>query len=240
MATQELEDELEAIRSIYPDSILEVVRQVFNVKIPNHEYLSIQMSFPDSYPEEKPSLVQIFTNESKYVDVGYLERSFQEILLKTFHLGEVVIFELFSHLEEFLEIYEKEHRKEQNPAANEKTQPSQAPPLNLQAEKEHAAIVETDPFEGWIQSETITDRGSTFIGYSREVHSVEEAAEYIDLLTTDKKISKAAHNMTAWRIKKENGIQYQDCDDDGETAAGSRMLHLLTVCLFADVKMVPY
>ncbi|GMF82167.1 unnamed protein product [[Candida] boidinii] len=35
--------------------------------------------------------------------------------------------------------------------------------------------------------------------------------------------------MTAWRIKMDNGIQFQDCDDDGETAAGGRLLHLLTI-----------
>jgi putative IMPACT (imprinted ancient) family translation regulator len=33
--------------------------------------------------------------------------------------------------------------------------------------------------------------------------------------------------MTAWRIKGANDTSYQDCDDDGETAAGSRMLHLM-------------
>ena len=35
--------------------------------------------------------------------------------------------------------------------------------------------------------------------------------------------------MTRWRVKRDDGIQFQDCDDDGETAAGGRLLHLLTM-----------
>lgn len=235
MTTQELQDELEAIRAIYPDTISEVVPQVFNLKIPNHEYLTIQMSFPDIYPEQRPSLVQIFADDNRFFDIGYLERNFQELLLNTFHVGEVVIFELFANLEEFLEVYEKDHQNTQEQAATQKLVSLDESVINSLAAEELMPVVDLDPFKGWIQSDTITDRGSTFIGFSREVHSVEEAVRYIELLATDKKIARATHNMTAWRIRKDNGIQFQDCDDDGETAAGSRMLHLLTVCLKLDL-----
>ena len=38
----------------------------------------------------------------------------------------------------------------------------------------------------------------------------------------------ATHNMYAYRIyDEERGVWIQDNDDDGESAAGSRMLHLV-------------
>lgn len=40
----------------------------------------------------------------------------------------------------------------------------------------------------------------------------------------------------AWRANffrfLKDGVQIQDCDDDGESAAGSRLLHLLQVKIF--------
>lgn len=57
---------------------------------------------------------------------------------------------------------------------------------------------------------------------------MDEAKSFLaHLLATDKKVGKATHNITAWRIRGENGVQFQDCDDDGEDAAGGRLLHLL-------------
>lgn len=52
----------------------------------------------------------------------------------------------------------------------------------------------------------------------------------MDELLQNKKIANATHKMVAYRIKKEpEGTFLMGCDDDGETHAGSRMLHLLTV-----------
>lgn len=51
-------------------------------------------------------------------------------------------------------------------------------------------------------------------------------------LKQNKKILHATHNMYAYRIerKTDKGLSIlQDCDDDGETHAGGRMLHLLQI-----------
>jgi putative IMPACT (imprinted ancient) family translation regulator len=77
-------------------------------------------------------------------------------------------------------------------------------------------------------SDVVTEKKSVFLARAAEVHSVDEAKSYLaHLLATDKKAAKATHNITAWRIQGENGVQFQDCDDDGESAAGGRLLHLL-------------
>ena len=53
----------------------------------------------------------------------------------------------------------------------------------------------------------------------------------LNRLYENKKIANATHNIMAYRIisKEKNSIVMQGCDDDGETHAGSRVLHLLQV-----------
>lgn len=52
----------------------------------------------------------------------------------------------------------------------------------------------------------------------------------VAVLLLNGKIARATHNMWAYRIKvQDKGTYLQDCDDDGEAAAGSRLLHLLQV-----------
>lgn len=244
MTVEELHDEVSAIDAIFPDSTSEVAPQVYNLKIPQHDDLEIQMSFLENYPDEIPTVIQILNNNTrKYADKNYLETQVKETLSRIFHKGEVCIFEMFTELEDLLEKYLNKNVKndiqkdmdelkitgdttEEKELANNKT-----PTIKCPSVQANSKTVVIDPLEGWIQSDPIIDRGSTFIGYARRVDSVEEAVGYLDLLVTDKKIAKSAHNISSWRIKKQNGTQYQDCDDDGETAAGGRVLHLLTVCI---------
>jgi putative IMPACT (imprinted ancient) family translation regulator len=58
-------------------------------------------------------------------------------------------------------------------------------------------------------------------------------------LYENKKIAHATHNMYAYRIWKEDTKCFiQDCNDDGETRGGSRLLHLLQVLELKNLKRV--
>jgi len=61
------------------------------------------------------------------------------------------------------------------------------------------------------------------------VDSEEEVQAFMANLMQDAKIRRAAHNMLAYRFTTASGTLHADCDDDGESAAGTRLLHLLTV-----------
>jgi len=90
----------------------------------------------------------------------------------------------------------------------------------------------------WIMSTPITEKKSTFIARAAHVTRPDLAAKFLQhLLLTDKKASKATHNVTAWRMRGGEAI-YQDCDDDGETAAGGRLLHLMQIMDVWDVMVV--
>lgn len=240
--SQELTEEIEAIEAIYPESIQLLTSELYNFAIPNHEDVKVQLSFPKRYPNEQPSLIQVITkNAILYPDDKYLEDHIKRILEETFHEGDVIVFELLGEVEQFLDQYDTEHVEEVQ-KLQEKLE--QLHVQELQSKEKHRRDTQKTPIqdtprakeidytEGWIQSDPIVDRGSTFIAYAREVHSVEEAKEYFSDFLQDRRIARAAHNMNAWRIHGTNNASYQDCDDDGETAAGLRMLHLLTVCSF--------
>ena len=93
----------------------------------------------------------------------------------------------------------------------------------------------------WHLSQTVTEKKSAFLARACHVQcpaTVRYAMSH--LLGTDKKVRKATHNITAYRVRDLGltGVTYQDCDDDGEAAAGGRLLHLLQVMDVWDVLVV--
>lgn len=231
MTVQELEDEISAIDAIFEGSVEAVAPQIYNFKLSDHEDMRIQLSFPTEYPEVPPQILQVIVYDTrKYTDANYLESKVQEHLDRTFHVGEVCLFDLFTDLEDFLKEYKKEPVEEE-PVKEEPKIENQKPKEPTPEVVENSTTEVIDATAGWIQSDPIIDRQSTFIAYVRKVESVEEAEALLSLLITDKKILRATHNISSWRIRRDDGIQFQDCDDDGETAAGGRLLHLLTVCM---------
>lgn len=82
-------------------------------------------------------------------------------------------------------------------------------------------IVHGDPF---------TDRKSTFQAHLAHVVTPDQVKQVLEELKKSRKINNATHNVMAYRIFCEQRNNFiQDCDDDGEAAAGSRLLHLLQI-----------
>ncbi|KAK3263168.1 hypothetical protein CYMTET_28012, partial [Cymbomonas tetramitiformis] len=89
-----------------------------------------------------------------------------------------------------------------------------------------------------IHGDPLTERKSTFQAHLASVTSADQAKAVVAVLIQNRKIAAATHNMVAYRVHLGNGVWAQDCDDDGETAAGSRMLHLLQTVDAEDVVVV--
>ncbi|CAD5117633.1 DgyrCDS6387 [Dimorphilus gyrociliatus] len=77
--------------------------------------------------------------------------------------------------------------------------------------------------------EPFTERKSTFQAHIAEIRDVHQVSLVVQTLRQNKKIDNATHNMFAYRLRRDDGVLVSDCDDDGETHAGSRLLHLLEV-----------
>ncbi len=77
-------------------------------------------------------------------------------------------------------------------------------------------------------SQALIKNKSIFIAHLCNVNNINDVNQMIKEIKCDKKMSKATHNILAYRFKLNNSF-YADYDDDGETAAGKRLLKLLTL-----------
>ena len=150
-------------------------------------------------------------------------------LQEVFHVGSVCLFDLLQELETRLQRQDQDGILE--PQAQHNEDFAAAPP-HPTSHADH--VLEEEP--AWFLSAPITEKKSTFVARACSVTSPARAHAYIaHLLATEKRVSKATHNITAYRIRSpatsesSRDVSYQDCDDDGETAAGGRLLHLLQV-----------
>ncbi|POY73496.1 hypothetical protein BMF94_3433 [Rhodotorula taiwanensis] len=96
----------------------------------------------------------------------------------------------------------------------------------------------TVPCPAIVSSQPVVDRGSVFVGHTAKVESLEEVDAVMDALLSNSKIARATHNISAYQFTTPSGTRYADNDDDGETAAGSRLAHLLTLLDVPNVMVV--
>ena len=78
----------------------------------------------------------------------------------------------------------------------------------------------------------------TFQGHLCPCETTAEVDAFVDLLLENKKLAAATHNIMAFRIDCRGGVWLQDADDDGEAAAGGRLLHLLQMAGARNVAVV--
>ncbi|KAI9731922.1 MAG: eIF2 kinase Gcn2p negative regulator [Cirrosporium novae-zelandiae] len=227
-----LDDEITALRAIYGD---EVIRQdttssdqknIFILDVPGDFPASIRLAFPDDYPESAPEVLgtQHVREGTRKGDASRIADLIRDILGEVWRQGEVCLYDL---IEEASAILSNE----------EQSEPTDQYAKDLQDTKEDTKNdVENNPDLAtpsgieppWIISDVVTEKRSVFIAHCAPVTSVTQAKQYLDhLISTNKKIANATHNITSWRIQEESGAVIQDCDDDGESAAGGRLLHLL-------------
>eukprot|EP00466_Bigelowiella_natans_P005645 jgi/Bigna1/40814/e_gw1.46.103.1 len=92
----------------------------------------------------------------------------------------------------------------------------------------------------WVSGEFFVDRKSKFQGHVIPVDSREAVSAAMERLLSNRKIARATHNISAYRFKAKGGSDgfVKDCDDDGETAAGGRLLHLLDLIKAEGVLVV--
>ncbi len=87
--------------------------------------------------------------------------------------------------------------------------------------------------------EPVTEKKSVFQAHvCRGVESVDEVEMVMDILNESRKVRAATHNILAYRVSRPDGTFYQDHDDDGETAAGGRLLRLLVLADARNVVVV--
>ncbi|KAK5120870.1 hypothetical protein LTR85_005937 [Meristemomyces frigidus] len=242
---EELNDEITSINSIYGEQTLSRLWHdslLYALALPAQPSISIRLEFPANYPDAPPSVLgtqSVGDNVAKG-DGAYLVELVREVLAEVYTPGAPCIFDLIEETDERLKGLglDQSSKNEEQQATEADGQP--ATTTDHQSSSDGLQPLEElgDP-PPWTLSDVITEKKSVFVARAAPVTSIDQAKQYLShLVATDKKVAKATHNITAWRIQGANGVQYQDCDDDGETAAGGRLLHLLELMGIWDAMVV--
>jgi hypothetical protein len=233
-----IQDELTSINSIFDEGTLSPIDEdarTFSLRLPSFPSITLRIEFPHDYPDAPPS---VLGTQSVGPDVpkGMGSRAVdvvRDVLAQVYQPGEACIYDLLEDVREALEKAEEHGDLQLHDQADDQS----AGTDTVHASSD--SIVDLGPEPPWIVAPALTEKKSVFLARVAPVSSPAQARQYVaHLLATDKKAARASHNMTAWRIKGPNDTSYQDCDDDGETAAGSRMLHLMQLMDVWDVMVV--
>lgn len=224
--SEELASEVEVINSIYGPGTVRLVSastSIYTLYLAQHD-VTLRFSFPLEYPNASPQILGTETtgdNVRKGFGKLVLDKA-RAILSKVYSAGLVCIYDLLQELEVALPA--EQQPVEEKVFGNTEQLPSMAEFSQLSA------------FEipNWTLSEPVTEKKSVFLARASTITSPNQVHSFIShLLATDKRASKATHNISAYRIRSSSPpvseLDFQDCDDDGETAAGGRLLHLLQI-----------
>ncbi|PTB69487.1 UPF0029-domain-containing protein [Trichoderma citrinoviride] len=259
--SEDLRDEVEALNSIYGEGCLcpsedqdaSSSSTTYILQLPGEEASSLRLQFPNSYPAEPPTVLGTQHSSGGKKGAGARDLGlFREALGTVFQPGAVC---LFDAVEEFVRRIEEEkerenlvlqqqqeeqHEEDGGGGGEEGVNATRGERRTLTsaaaAEQIDFASMEPPP---WTVSDVVVENKSTFVAHVARVSSPTQAKLFLQhLLWSDRRVRAATHNISAWRIRGAGATSYSDCDDDGEDAAGSRLLHLLQLMEAWDVMVV--
>ncbi|KAG6916482.1 hypothetical protein DXG01_006676 [Tephrocybe rancida] len=219
----------------------------------------ILVSLPEAYPVSSPPQLQLL---SRYVGAFGADSGLFGSVLRTFisvngvdwTADTVCVFDgLQSVVERCTTWYEnrlntekagellREDAREQSGGPTLETPPSEADDHRLSPEDAISIATSMNTLPEGLElftAEPITDRKSVFIGRACRISHPSEVPLVLSHLMTDRRISRAAHPIiNAWRCQA-GSVLHQDNDDDGETAAGGRLAHLLQILEVNNVLVI--
>ncbi|XP_058034340.1 protein IMPACT isoform X1 [Ahaetulla prasina] len=254
--TQKQTEEIEALSAIYGDEwcTVDEDEKIFCIKIsdcsaqPNWT-LNLQVILPPEYPTSAPPIYQLNAPWILQKEYEELANHLEEIYVQ--NLGESILYLWVEKIREVL--IEKSQSSESVGPDNKKITEE----TDVDYEEEFALEYELLPDCTAIKlnfdlsekkdeelppiyhGNPITDRRSTFQAHLAPVVCLEQVKNILAELYKNKKIASATHNIYAYRIYCEDKQTFlQDCEDDGETAAGGRLLHLMQILNVHNVLVV--
>ncbi|EEC14059.1 protein IMPACT [Ixodes scapularis] len=223
-------DEIEALSAIYQDEwkVEDAADCVYRITLcneNNNHKLDFKVRLPPEYPSDAPPIYEISAPWMSHEDKTRLSNTLEDHYCD--HLGENILFD-------WVEIARK--------ALLEGTLETRAgdvlvdPVALLEINSEVDSTDEPEIFHG----DTLEDRRSVFQAHLAEVHNLRQVEQVLNRLKTNRKIAEATHNIWAYRIlqTEPRSVLQKDSADDGETYAGTRLLHLLDILDATNVYVV--
>ncbi|CAF1441388.1 unnamed protein product [Adineta steineri] len=221
-------DEIEALNSIFDEKQwkrdVDDSQRTYILTVDHRpeRAISLEVTFVDGYPVDEPMVYNIRGPWLRGEERQQLTTMLEDIYLN--NIGKPIVFLWADALRDFVD---------KSPTTTTETdnintiEPIVDQYVSSMDKIDVPPIYTDDSFE---------DRKSVFQAHLSPVHSKEEVQLVLNKLKENKKIANATHNMYAYRIWDEKrNVILADCEDDGETAASSRMLHLMDI---ADVRNV--
>jgi len=235
-----VQDEIISINSIFEHGTLSPLDDdatLCSLRLPSLPSVTLRIEFPPDYPNGPPSILgtQTVGQEVQKGMGSRIVHVVRGVLSRVYNPGEPCVYDLIEEVREAIE------RVEEQGTVDLHAQSDQSHPIPEEkpSREPHSTANNLGLEPPWTIAPPITEKKSIFLARVASVSSPAQAKQYIaHLLATDKKAARATHNMTAWRIRGPAETSYQDCDDDGETAAGGRMLHLMQLMDVWDVVVV--
>eukprot|EP00736_Rhodelphis_marinus_P013949 Rmarinus@m.10328 len=250
-------EEVEVLRSMYPEEFrIENADEKdllprFRITLPvtygvEDASINIELSirYHEKYPSCDPPEARVFADWLHPGDGEKIIRS----LYDTFTPGLICVYEWAVFVSDGSQIFdglgvmkptnnEDDHHVERTVAETDLSS------------DDDVAVDMTTPADGAddfpiVSGAPFCDRKSTFQAHLAIVKSREDVRRMRAQLMRHNKIARATHNILAYRIHfppphdPDAKIFLQDCDDDGETAAGGRLLHLLEIVDVRDIAVV--
>ncbi|XP_056304211.1 protein IMPACT [Danio aesculapii] len=247
-------EEIEALSSIYGEEwcVIDEASRVFCIRISDTQQpkwtVCLQIILPPDYPSSAPPIYQINAAWLRGQDRMTLSNSLEEIYVE--NAGESILYLWVEKIREFLT--EKSQHSDGPDTCKTMTTEEEGHDydeddlpdisvLKLSSQSEQIFFTSSDDEELPLikHGESITDRRSTFQPHLSAVENPKQVQRVLNKLYENKKIASATHNIYAYRIYcQEKNSVLQDCEDDGETAAGGRLLHLLQILDVRNVLVV--
>ncbi|XP_067886872.1 protein IMPACT isoform X2 [Heterodontus francisci] len=247
-------DEIEALSSIYQDEwcVIDEASRIFCIRIvdelENPKWtVCLQVMLPPEYPTAAPPIYQLNAAWLGGQERIALSNSLEEIYLQ--NSGDCILFLWVVTIRDFLLV--KSQSADAVPEIQKTTEEvevnyqddnfiaCQPPAQQVTAKVVFPESSEDEQLPPMTHGEPITDRRSTFQAHLAPVVTPNQVKLLLQELYRNKKIANATHNIYAYRIYCEDKQTFlQDCEDDGETAAGGRLLHLLQILDVRNVMVV--
>nr|CUU98647.1 hypothetical transcript [Hymenolepis microstoma] len=219
--------------------------------------VELKFTFIPGYPSESPPLYEISAPTLQKTQRSSLLHTLNEVCMVS--LGSAVIFSMVEAIKSFLEEQEEESNQYcditselDEPTTGEPMQGVVKSVYVVPSVRDHLLacgrrlpIGEGVSCPNIYHGSIITDRKSVFqlvkeLIFVRQAHccevsSLPEISAFISTMLEDRKVAAATHNITAWYLRTKLKADapttslVADYDDDGETQAGSRLLHLISL-----------
>ncbi|KAL8675720.1 MAG: hypothetical protein Q9186_007653, partial [Xanthomendoza sp. 1 TL-2023] len=230
---EDIDDEVKAINSIYGEDTFRKASipsapEDYLLAIPQHE-VTIRLWIPSQYPAAclRTTAVEGVGSTSQKGYGNHVLETARQVVQGVFVPGQVCIFDLLQELEQRLD--EESATEDCLVGASQKLEDDQGSNARVSQEPDNSNG--TIPSPQWTVSNSVTEKKSVFLARACAITStLDVQSAVMHLLSTDKRAGKATHNISAFRIRAPvngNDVVYQDYDDDGEDAAGGRLLKLL-------------